>query len=184
MGFQPFPRRMNPEYVRSSSISICSRGYDSQAARSRKQALPDPMECQNRVGNPYRYWGQHLHTWPASYLVIAAVISACPLSRLFYDKGCTSPPRMKLRRSIAFPVYTLPSPPPIHRSIRHLFPRGWITTNRKVRRSERTEQRFYPWRTLRDKTPYCSSYRSVTPRESKGWNIRGGKKKKKKKSRS
>lgn len=135
------------------------------------------MECQNRVGNPYRYWGQHLHTWPASYLVIAAVISACPLSRLFYDKGCTPPPRMKLRRSIAC-VCTLlpPPPPPFHR---HLFPRGWITTNRKVRRSEQTEQRFYPWRTLRDKTPYCSSYRSVTPKDEI-WK----KRKKKKKSRS
>lgn len=132
------------------------------------------MECQNRVGNPYRYWGQHLHTWPASYLVIAAVISACPLSRLFYDKGCTPPPRMKLRRSIAC-VCTLlpPSPPPFHR---HLFPRGWITTNRKVRRSEQTEQRFYPWRTLRDKTPYCSSYRSVTPKDEI-WKKRKKKKK-------
>lgn len=124
---------MTPRIV-GFSIDFHMQLHDSPTARSRKQALAEQWnarivwEIRTVIG------GQHLHTWPASYLVIAAVISACPLSRHFYDKGCTPLlPRMKLRRSIACVHTPPPIPPPLLG--------GWITSNRKVNRSE---QRFYP----------------------------------------
>lgn len=80
-------------------------------------------------------------TYLASYLVIGAVISACPLSRLFYDKGCThSPPsRMKLRRSIARVRTLLPSLP----FRRPFFSLPWLNHD-QPEGEEIPEQRFYP----------------------------------------
>lgn len=82
------------------------------APRSRKQRAR-AKECQNRVGNPYRYWGQHLHTWPTSYLVIAALASLYRVSTLLRPKILSSENQIAW---VGFYIFrtvlrTSPSPP-------------------------------------------------------------------------
>lgn len=132
--------------------------HDSPTARSRKQALAEQWnarivwEIRTVIG------GQHLHTWPASYLVIAAVISACPLSRHFYDKGCTPLlPRMKLRRSIAC-VHTPPPIPP---------PSSVVESRATGRWTDPSNGFIRWWRTI--KLPRLSKRASES---SGGWNMK------------
>lgn len=77
---RPLLPRFSRPSARESRCLNDSHRFPYAAANQEAARALEPVECQNRVGNPYRYWGQHLHARPTSYLVIAAVASCYPVS--------------------------------------------------------------------------------------------------------